>query len=230
MKQLFYILTAVMLVSAVSCDNASTKKEKEVSTNDENSSKKIEIKYLEDFMQFDNQDQIADYFGENNIHNTIIYEEEGTVKYNVTIVNSQYTNSITLYWETDNDLEHIKIAKNAHSNYTYDGNEAIDGGEVYPTHVGLELGMSLPEIQKINGSAFTFYGLAWDYGGFVNELDAKFNDYRLFVGHTDPNLFTNCPDEYYNIIGDSEFSSENEDALKLGLELVSISYMKEQNN
>ena len=177
-------------------------------------------------MLFDNHNQMADYFGDKNVEKTIIYEEEGTLKYNVTIVNPQNTNSVIVYWGIGNDLEHTKFVKNAHSYYTYDGSDAIDGGEVYPTRVGIELGMNLPEIQKINGAAFTFFGLAWDYGGFISELDAKFNDYTLFIGYANPDFINNCPDEYYNILGDVEFSSENEDALKLGLELVSISYME----
>lgn len=219
MKKLFYILTAIILVGGVSCNNANTEKDKV-------ESKKIEIKYLEDFMQFKNHDQIVDYFGEENVKETTRFEEEGTKEYNVTIVNPENTNSIIVYWGEDKDWEDVEFVKNIYSNYTYNGKNAKDGGEVYPTRVGVELGMSLPEIQEINGAVFTFFGLAWDYEGFVTELNDKFNDYRLFVGYPNPDLITNCPDEYYNIQGDSEFLSENEDALKLGLELVSISYME----
>ena len=69
--------------------------------------------------------------------------------------------------------------------------------------------------------------MAWDYAGSVVDLDPKFDNYDLYLGCPEVEKLGSWPEEYDRIIGDSEFSSENEDALKLELEVVSISYIGE---
>ncbi|MDD2634684.1 MAG: hypothetical protein PHW82_04220 [Bacteroidales bacterium] len=227
MKKIFYILASVVIVSAISCDNANKKQDK-VEAKKENiaETKKIEIKYLEDFLQFDNHEQIVECFGDKNVVKTSLLEDEGTVEYNVSIINPNYRNKVIVYWGEEDDWEQVEFVKNINSIYTNTGSKATAGGDIYPTKVGLEIGMLLGQIQEINGSTFTFYGLGWDYGGFVSKLDAKFDDYKLFVDHQNPDFSTNSPDEYNKLTGDNEFLSTNKDALNVGLQLVSISYME----
>lgn len=41
-------------------------------------------------------------------------------------------------------------------------------GKVWKFDNGLKLGMTVEELEKINGRAFTISGFGWDYGGYAN--------------------------------------------------------------
>ncbi len=45
----------------------------------------------------------------------------------------------------------------------------IPMGSRWTTFAGIHNGMSLAEIEKVNGRAFTLYGFDWDYGGNVTD-------------------------------------------------------------
>jgi len=224
MRKLFYILLSVIFIAIISCDN--TKKKSE----DENSSDapKIEIEYLEDFVQFENHEQMAEYFGEENVEESILWKAEGTVEYNVSILNPEYTNRVVVYWGMEGETDGVDFVETTYSIYTYDGDEAIEGGDVFSTTTQVKVGTSMAELQEINGEAYSFYGLAWDFGGAVIDLNPNFDDYQFYLGSPSIDKMTDWPDDYYKIVGDVELSSENSDALEMELEVVSIAYMGEQ--
>ncbi len=209
----------------VSCDGTGTKKFDEDKS--DNETKKIEIKYLEDFMQFENHGQMVEYFGDENVEETVLWKAEGTVQYNVSILNPEYANRVVVYWGVDDEKEGADFVETTHSVYTYGGEELVEGGEIYPTKTEVKIGTLLPELQEINGAAFTFLGMAWDFGGAAIDLNPKFDDYDLYLGCPEVEKMNEWPEEYTNIVGDTEFSSENENALALDLEIVSITYLGE---
>jgi hypothetical protein len=209
----------------VSCDGTGSKKSDEDKS--DNETKKIEIKYLEDFMQFENHEQMVEYFGDENVEETVLWKAEGTVQYNVSILNPQFTFRVVVYWGVDDEKEGADFIETTYSVYTYGGEELVEGGAIYPTKTEVEIGTSLPELQEINGAAFTFLGMAWDFGGAAIDLDSRFDDYDIYLGCPEVEKLNDWPEEYTNIVGDTEFSSENEYALALDLEIVSITYLGE---
>ncbi len=71
---------------------------------------------------------------------------------------------IKLFPGTDRELELI---------YDQEGDEKIVTdvvivGKAWKFENGLKVGMSLPEVEKINGKPFKVSGFDWDYGGFAN--------------------------------------------------------------
>ncbi len=229
MRKLLYILLSVVFFTILSCDNIekktdNNKKGDEISSN----TSKIEIKYLEDFMQFENHEQMAEYFGEENVEETILWKAEGTVEYNVSILNPEYSNRVVVYWGMEGETDGADFVETTYSIYTYDGDEAIEGGDVFSTTTQVKVGTSMAELQEINGEAYSFYGLAWDFGGAVIDLNPNFDDYQFYLGSPSIDKMTDWPDDYYKIVGDVELSSENSDALEMELEVVSIAYMGEQ--
>ncbi len=230
MKRLFYLFLAVSFTVFYSCGNITEKIESEVEkeldelTEELTDDNGIEINYLEDFAQFENHGQIVEFYGEDNVEKTEVWVAEGTMSYWASVVYPDSKNKIIVYWASE-DCKEMESVENTYSTYNNEGELTTDGGLILPSETGLSLGSSLPDIEELNGAEFTFYGLSWDYGGTVVDLSAKFDDYILFVGWPEGDVATEWPDEYYNIIGDVEFSSQNKDALSLGLELVSITYV-----
>lgn len=225
MKKLFYSLAMFLMIFAFfSCNNSTQEvdenKDEEKTTEE---TTKLEIKTLEDVLNFENHEQIVEYFGEENVEKTQYTYEEGTVTSWVTVVYPNNKNSLVISWK-DESCEEIASIQNSYSFYTSTGDLADDGGIVLPIEAGVKLGSTLPEIEEANGKEFTFYGLSWDYGGYVTNLNEKFDGYSIYVGWPEGDAAESWPDEYYDIIGDREFSSENESAIKLGLEIMYIGY------
>jgi hypothetical protein len=225
MKKLFYSLAMFSMIFAFfSCNNST--QEVDENKDDEKTTEettKLEIKTLEDVLNFENHEQIVEYFGEENVVKTQYTYEEGTVTSWVTVVYPNNKNSLVISWK-DESCDKITSIQNSYSSYTNMGELADDGGIILPIEAGVELGSTLPEIKEANGKEFTFYGLSWDYGGYVTNLNEKFDGYTIHVGWPEGDVVESWPDEYYDIIGDKEFSSENESALKLGLEIMDITY------
>lgn len=218
------LLTGAVTLSSCNFESKSDKNddEEKIECSD------IEIKYLEDFAQFENHKQVEDFFGKENVEESEVWRAEGTILYPVTILDDGKSYSTVIYWNPDKkehqDFQHVE---SAYSSYTLNGNDAEEGGNSYPTRVEMELGMTLSDMEVVNGDEFTFFGMAWDYAGSVIDLDSRFDNYSFTVGCPIMESQSEWSDEYYNIIGDSEFSSNDENALELGVELVSIIYYGE---
>jgi hypothetical protein len=79
-------------------------------------------------------------------------------------------------------------------------------------------------LEEENGGPFGFYGMGWDYAGYTFDLNSKFDDYHFVIGCPAMEFVSEFPEEYYNILGDQEFYSDDESAKQVDLRVVSISY------
>jgi hypothetical protein len=183
MKKIFYILISVLFVTVLSCDNTGKSNNEKTDDDSSSNSEKIEIEYLEDFMQFENHEQMAEYFGEENVEETNLWKSEGSLEYNVSILNPEYTNRVVVYWDEDDETEGADFVETTYSISTYYGEDAVEGGDVYPTKTTVKIGTTMTELQEINEGAFSFYGLAWDFGGAVLDLNPKFSNYNYIIAN-----------------------------------------------
>jgi hypothetical protein len=225
MKKYVLIISVLTLslFAFYSCNNTSTEKK---TTEDEKETSKIEIKYLEDFTQFKNHEEVVEFFGEDNVVKNEYWESEGTIMFPVTIINPESKNRVVIYWKDSQEkYEDLQSVEARYSSYTSDGEMTKEKGVIYPTKVGVELGTKIDELEELNGKVFTFFGLAWDYGGIVLDLEPKFGDYAITLGCPKADEMEEYSPEYEAIIGDSEFKSNDENAVSLGLEVVSIKYV-----
>lgn len=87
-----------------------------------------------------------------------------------------------------------------------------DAGSRWRLDNGIQLGLPLAELAKLNGKPLRFYGLDWDYGGIVSDWnggalapkdgDAMRRNARLSLGD-------DAPAQAAVPIGDGEFSSDD---------------------
>ena len=218
----FGLMVILGLFSFVSC-NMQTTGDADESESDK--SKTIEINYLEDFVQFENHEQVVAYFGEENVMKTDKWEAEGSIRFPVSVVNFSFENQVIIYWEAEQEhYANFQSVKNLHSYITMDGEIAEQGGEIFPTRNQIQLGTTLTDFEEINEGEITFLGFAWDYGGAVIGLNSKFDKYTIFIGCPAIVEMQEWPEAYNNLVGDSEFSSQSADAKNAGLEIVAILY------
>jgi len=79
-----------------------------------------------------------------------------------------------LFAETDRELEIVWDPENEKTKVVFDIRVI---GKAWKFDNGLKSGMTVEEVEKINGKPFRIAGFSWDYGGYANfkggKLDAK---------------------------------------------------------
>ncbi len=79
-----------------------------------------------------------------------------------------------LFAETDRELEIVWDPENEKTKVVFDIRVI---GKAWKFDNGLKSGMTVEEVEKINGKPFQIAGFSWDYGGYANfkggKLDAK---------------------------------------------------------
>ncbi|MEZ0541613.1 hypothetical protein [Fibrella arboris] len=100
------------------------------------------------------------------------------------------------------------------------------------TDKGLVLGMTLRQVEKINGRPFALYGFGWDYGGLSSgwkggALDQKDGKTYIGLGFGVPESQAASQEKLYeSLMGDQEFPSNNPAMQKLNpiVENLTISF------
>ncbi|HOZ30925.1 MAG TPA: hypothetical protein PLL66_08405, partial [Bacteroidales bacterium] len=88
-------------------------------------------------------------------------------------------------------------------------------------------GMSLADLEQLNGSPIGFYGLGWDFGGYVSDKDEKFSNYTIALYLPDSYIATpEGTEAYLNLAGDHEYKSDNEAVKEKPFEICRISYKR----
>lgn len=107
--------------------------------------------------------------------------------------------------------------------------DTLENG-LWKSRTGVYIGMSVNDLQKVNGRPFTFSGFGWDYGGGVmrwegGALEGKGLAVQLAEGPQAPEV---SESEYNQVIGDIPVTSDNLVVKKLQARVWSISIAKVQ--
>lgn len=226
MKKQHLLSVSILAVSLVlfSCNSVETKK----TDTDSKEKDELEIKNLEDFAQFECHEDIEEYFGEENVDSTVYYVAEGTEMFLVSIINPDSKNKVVVYWkQKSGDWSDFETAEAIYSSFDSDYEMARKEGKTYPIECGLHAGSTLEDFEKQNGKPIGFYGFGWDYGGLVYETSDELSGYAFTIGCPEMDYATEFTEEYMNLLGDSEFSSDDEAAKLCDLRIVSIKYFAE---
>lgn len=222
-KILFFIAVIVTSIVISSCNNSkSDKKTEKKSENVE----RDDIKYLEDFASFENSDQVAEYFGKENVKNDVWLVGEGTETYYVTIVNPDCKNKIVIFWEQEsNDYKDFAFVKTNYSNYDSDYEPIDDEGVIFPAKNGVKVGTKLAKLEKLMGEPVVFYGFGWDFGGTVIDDYDKLENLVVTIGCFNLQDMTKKEmDAYQELAGDIQFSSNNAATKKLNIVVTEMTF------
>jgi hypothetical protein len=221
-KDFLLILVVFASLLIVSCNNNSSDKKTETNTENE---EKVEVKFLEDFASFEDSEMVAEHFGEENILNDTWSIAEGTETYLVTIVNPECKNQMIIYWDkASKDYKDFAFVEARYSEWDIMGEELTNEGTTYPSKSGVKVGMTLTELEKLNAKPITFFGFGWDYGGMVTNASDKFQGLAISLFCPTEEDSQEWVDAYMNVVGDSEFTSDDEAAKAIPIFVGSISY------
>lgn len=219
-------IVAILAVLLTSCGNTSDKTSEK---NQKDSIANSKILYVEDFAQFKSHDDLVARFGEKEVVKGERYIEEGTVKVLVSIVFPESNHPLTVFWKAGQnqykDIQSVEVSKIL---YDKDSKIIIAEDNYWKLKNGLKIGMTIQELQKLNGGPFKFFGLGWDFGGSVLTDNKIFKNYSMTLGYVTTDD-SKMPKSYYDINGDMELKSDNKIANELPLKLVNIEYHFVQN-
>lgn len=184
----------------------------------------IVIEYLEDLAVFNSHDDLASFFGKENVAQTEYWRAEGTVKFPVTILYPNTKHPVHFFWTEESDrfegLSFIELHAYIHddeSGYSY------ADYDYWKLRNGLKLNLSIDKLEKMNGEEFKFFGFEWDFGGSTYLKHSKFTNYHVTLGFMhDPDK--DYPPEYMELLGDQEISSKNPTARELGVSVTGITF------
>lgn len=212
-------LITIMAFSFTSFVNKSDKKPIVTDSNTVN-----KTLYVEDFDQFKSHDDLVAYFGEKEVVKSEKYILEGTVKVLISTVFPESNHPLTVYWETEqNAYKNIQFVEVSKMVYDKDFNMRITEDNYWKFKNGLKIGMTIQELQKLNGGVFKFLGVAWDNGGTVLSENKTFDNYRMTLDYV-VKANGKRPKSYKKIMGDMDLTSDNKIAKRLPLRLVTIKY------
>lgn len=221
-KNFLLILAVFASMLIVSCNNNTSDKKSETTAENE---EKEEVKFLEDFARFEDSEMVEEYFGEENILNDTWSIAEGTETYLVTIINPDCKNQIIIYWnQASEDYKDFAFVEARYSEYDIMGEELTKDGDAYSSKSGIKVGMTLTELEELNGKPFTFMGFGWDYGGMVTSIGEKFQTLEISLFCPTEDDSQDWVDAYMNIVGDREFTSDDDAAKAIPIYVGSISY------
>lgn len=144
-------------------------------------------------------------YGQKNVRYADVGTGEGETMPGVVIYPDDSTRTIQIIWK---DAQRKRFPQSVHL--------GGDGGSVWKTAQGITLGISLRQLERINGRAFTLSGFGWDYGGTIDswkggKLARAFgNDERVTIRlgwrETKPKLTLK---QSQSVMGELEFSSRH---------------------
>ncbi|MGL4599897.1 MAG: hypothetical protein ACRCYO_20410 [Bacteroidia bacterium] len=117
---------------------------------------------LDELLQVVNEQKLIELFGANRVVYDTIRGPEGTFTMGTKLMKGT-SNEVEIIWY--NDTARARVASVKISKHFYD--KPLKDTLFWKTKAGVLPGMGVEEVQKINGNAFGFSGLGWDYGGAV---------------------------------------------------------------
>lgn len=140
-----------------------------------------EIHYAEDLLQLNTHEYLAAVFGAQNVKHDIFYFSEKEIN-KCSILFPNTSSQVTFIWEDEINEQGISFLilggqmRSSNTTSIYNGNEF----HKWRSKQGVYLGMSLKELQALNGSTIEFYGWETEQAGFVrNQNKGKLDLSRL---------------------------------------------------
>lgn len=179
---------------------------------------------LENLLGVPDEAALIDKYGEEHVQYDTIWGAEGYFSMG-TILQTEPQSHIEITWQNEQKKTGIvSVTLVSDENWYAD---SIDHG-MWISATGVRLGMTLEQLQQINGRAFTFSGFGWDYAGTVTDwkkgnLEGKGIAVQLAEGSGTRSLNDT---ETRQVLGDIAVESDNPVAVAVHPRVWSISVAK----
>jgi hypothetical protein len=146
---------------AISKDSL-TKKDKATNTNKQDISRDTFL--LDNLLNYHSEEALIKVFGKSAITRAEEFSSEVEGSWWVSVLFQGTKNEVRFLWSDGSKYEiPYKIYHSGSASFNYLSD--------WKTSEGIRLGTTIPELEKLNNGAFTFYGFAWNFEGQVNWTD-----------------------------------------------------------
>ncbi len=162
---------------------------------------------LENLLNIHDEEALKIQFGYENVTLDTIWGAEGYFSIG-TILKTEPSSHIEITWLNSGlKIGILSVTQVSDSDWYADSLAT----SAWKSTTGVSLGMSIEELQKINGRPFTFAGFGWDFAGGVRDwqkgdLEGRGIAVQLSEG---PAAVTLTPEESAQILGDVDVQSDN---------------------
>jgi hypothetical protein len=162
---------------------------------------------LESLLNVADQNGLESKYGKDAVTYDTIWGAEGYFAMG-TILKTEDGSHIEVTWQDENKRQKIVSVTLVSDQDWYA--DSIYRGQ-WRSATGVQIGMPIEQLEKINGRAFTFSGFGWDYAGSVldwqkGHLEGKGIAVQLSEG---PAAVELSPEESNQILGDVAVQSDN---------------------
>lgn len=167
---------------------------------------------LDPLFDFGSEEMLALAFGKENLTRKMEQGPEGTPPYPTTSV-LQQTGEVTFNWAPEDTVSDI-----------YETLKSISTkSPEWETEEGIYVGMSLEDLEQLNGKPFSLFGFEWEHGGLCWFEEGKLQERSPRLGiklEASPSKIGN--DTYRQSIGKNVYQSTDEQIVALDLRVSSI--------
>lgn len=181
---------------------------------------------LEYLLNVNDERELIDRYGKDHVIHDTLWGAEGFFEMG-TIVRTDSVSRVEISWQNDSLRTNI-VSVTLVSESNWYGDSLASG--MWRSFTGVKLGMSLEDVEKINGRPFQFSGFGWDYAGGLMSWEAGTLEGKgLSIQMAEGTGYDSLPEaEYTKILGDVPVMSNNPTARKSGARIWSISVAKVQ--
>ena len=169
---------------------------------------------LDSLLSFDSEKELQKVFGK-NAKRSVGYLPEGSGEYANTVLFPNSKNEVEFVWE-DDSIHFDKLAFIRISGKNTD----------WKTKEGITIGTGIKELESHNKRVFTFYGLGWDYSGFIDWNKGNLFERGIFGNLEYPG--DAIPLDFEGLLGDQKIKSSSKLAINAKLVLRKL-IMKPSN-
>lgn len=146
-----------------------------------------DIKYAEDLLALNSHEQIAAVYGSENVVKDVFIASNGKEQKCSVLFPNSSLEAIFLWQDEKNyrNIQVIRIGGSAHTEGSLNYSKPVEQSS-WLSKQGIYIGMSLKELDNINGNEIDFYGWNWNSGGTLTKNNNGRLDFKKI------SLILNC--------------------------------------
>lgn len=220
-------VSLVALAFLSSCGNTNTENNNADSVANNSPDSAAESVIVETLLDLKSEADIIKKYGSSAVTYDTIWGAEGFFTMG-TMLKTDDVSHIEIMW-TDSAKREGLISASLVSDADYFASQLPAGK--WKSRTGVFLGMSIEELEKLNGRPFVFSGFGWDYGGGVIRWEnGTLQDKGIAIQLNEGVQSSALPEkEYLKCVGDVELLSSDTSARKMKPRVWSFSVAKIQD-
>lgn len=201
-----FVLPWIFYSSCTNANNKTVENQKDTTVYDE--TRPIGNEFLETLLSIKSEAELKEKFGADRVKFDTIWGAEGNFGFG-TYLDKGTKDEVQIMWadslRTGGVMSAMAVAfyDQKTGNYIFDNR--------WSSEMGVKIGTTTDELEKLNGKPFVFSGFGWDYGGGIMDWKGgKLGIEGIGIALTEDLAVNEIPEkEYEQILGDQDVRSDH---------------------